>query len=88
MGTAHPHTGPETLGPGTTVQGAVAAAVRQAIEDAGETQLGVAEKTGIPRTTLMRRLGGHSPFTVAELAAIADALGRRIPDFIPEGSVA
>lgn len=54
---------------------AVAHATYAAMVAGGETQLGLSEKTGIPRTTLARRLAGSSPFTVAELAAIADVLG-------------
>ena len=53
---------------------AVAQATYAAMVAGGETQLGLSEKTGIPRTTLARRLAGSSPFTVAELAAIADVL--------------
>jgi len=54
---------------------AVAQATHAAMVTGGETQLGLSAKTGIPRTTLARRLAGSSPFTVAELAAIADVLG-------------
>ena len=61
---------------------AVAEAVREHIAIAGETQLSIAEVTGIPRTTLMRRLSGVTPFTVAELAAIASALGCTLGDLI------
>ena len=49
----------------------VASAVREAIDAAHETPGGVALATGIPRTTLLRRLSGRSPFNVEELAAIA-----------------
>lgn len=55
----------------------VAAAVREAIENSGVTVVWLCETTGIPRTTLTRRLAGHASFTVAELDAIASAL--RIP---------
>ena len=54
---------------------AVAQTTFKAMRAAGETQLGLSKKTGIPRTTLARRFGGTSPFTVAELSAIATALG-------------
>ena len=53
----------------------VAKRVEAAITQSGETQLGVALATGIPRSTLARRLSGYSPFTVSELSAIATALG-------------
>lgn len=55
-----------------------AAAVSAAIEAAGQTQLGVSEATGIPRATLIRRLRGLSPFTVAELEKIAEVLDTRV----------
>lgn len=54
---------------------AVAAAVREAMDAAGATRLGVAAATGIPRTTLGRRLLGTSSFTIAEVHAIASHLG-------------
>ena len=60
----------------------VAANVRRAISDKGETQLSVSESTGIPRTTLIRRLDGVNPFTVAELRSIATMLGVRVRDLI------
>lgn len=53
---------------------ATAARVSAAIESAGETVLGISQLTRIPRTTLIRRLDGLTPFTIAELAAIATAL--------------
>jgi len=53
---------------------AVAKAVSEAIKAGGKTQVGISEKTGIPRATLARRLSGLTPFTVAELAAIATVL--------------
>ncbi len=52
----------------------VAVAVREAIEQAGQTTLGISEATGIPRVTLIRRLGGTTAFKVDELALIAAAL--------------
>jgi Na+/phosphate symporter len=52
----------------------VAANVGTAIRAAGESVKGVAESTGIARVTLIRRLSGVTPFTVAEIAAIANHL--------------
>lgn len=52
-----------------------ARAVNLALESAGKSQLSASEQTGIPRTTLLRRLSGVSPFTVDELQRIADLLG-------------
>lgn len=62
----------------------LAAAVKAAIDHAGETVLGVSEKSGIPRTTLLRRLGGTSPFTVAELELIAKVLDIAVSDLLSE----
>jgi transcriptional regulator with XRE-family HTH domain len=66
----------------TTYAAQVAKAVTAAIEAAGQTQLGISEATSIPRTTLIRRLSGATPFTVAELDAIADALGVSVTAFL------
>jgi len=49
--------------------------VAAGIEAAGLTPLAVSEQTGIPRTTLLRRLTGTSPFTVAELGLISAEIG-------------
>ena len=57
--------------------------VARAIEQAGQTNLAVAEKCGIPRTTLLRRLSGASPFTVSELERIADLLDMQVHSLIP-----
>lgn len=61
----------------TQYAAAVAANVEKAIEAAGRSVLSVALETGIPRTTLDRRLrsNGFSPFSVTELKLIADLLG-------------
>ena len=61
-----------------------AALVQAALDVAGRTPLGVSEHTGIPRTTLLRRLTGTSPFTVAELEMIADFLGVPLLSLIPD----
>lgn len=53
----------------------VASIVAQTMERKGLTVLALAESTGIPRTTLIRRLSGKQPFTVNELADVADVLG-------------
>lgn len=55
----------------------VAATVAETIDRHGVKLVWLSDQTGIPRTTLDRRLSGKSPFTVAELDAIAAAL--RIP---------
>lgn len=61
-----------------------AALVQAALDVAERTPLAVSEHTGIPRTTLLRRLTGTSPFTVAELEMIADFLGVSLLSLIPD----
>lgn len=56
--------------------------VSTAIDAAGLTQLGVSETTGIPRATLIRRLRGQSPFTLTELAAVAEVLDTTVGDLL------
>lgn len=65
----------------TSPQALVATAVTEAMEAAGLSTKALAETTSIPRVTLIRRLRGISPFTVAELAAIAEALNCHPTDF-------
>ncbi len=60
----------------------VAEAVREAVAARGISQIALSEATGIPRVTLIRRLNGHSPFTIAELAAIAEHLGVTVSDLV------
>jgi len=48
--------------------------------------LDMSERTGIPRTTLGRRLKGTSSFTVFELASIADSLGVSMVEVIQRSS--
>ncbi len=64
----------------------VADRVVTAMESKGATRLGISEATGIPRTTLLRRLSGASPFTVAELDAIARALNMPVRDFLGDAA--
>ncbi len=63
----------------TQYAAAVAANVETAINQATPRRSvqSIVLETGIPRTTLDRRLrsNGHSPFSVAELKLIADVLG-------------
>lgn len=60
----------------------VAKNVTAAIDSAGQTQVSISEATGIPRTTLIRRLAGHSPFTIAELGRIAEVLDVEVDDLL------
>lgn len=64
----------------------VAGRVLAAMEAQGATRLGISESTGIPRTTLLRRLSGASPFTIAELEAIAKCLGVPVHTFIQDAA--
>lgn len=52
----------------------VAGRVKAAMSTANQSIKGTAEAAGIPLTTYRRKLAGHTDFTVAELARIADAL--------------
>jgi hypothetical protein len=57
-----------------TVSQEVALKVSAAIGRSGEKTSTVARAAGIPRTTFMRKLEGHTDFTVGELVRIALAL--------------
>lgn len=59
------------------LDGAVAERVSDRITESGVAVVWLCGKTGIPRSTLTRRLSGHSSFTLNELQRIADAL--RVP---------
>lgn len=61
-----------------------AAAVRTAYKNAGETIATLSEVTGIPSTTLKRRLNGSTSFHLDELVRIAKALDVSLGDLIPE----
>lgn len=57
--------------------------VNQTITQRGMNRSQISEASGIPRATLIRKLQGHSDFTVRELGSIAKALGLTIADLIP-----
>jgi transcriptional regulator with XRE-family HTH domain len=59
----------------------VSQTVAEAMMAQGWSEKALAEATGIPRVTLRRRLAGAA-FNVAELAAIADALGTTVTDLV------
>jgi transcriptional regulator with XRE-family HTH domain len=67
--------------PDRTSQG-ISQAVVKAIKAAGLSQRDAADQSGIPFTTLRRRLTGHSPFLVSELAVLAELIGCSVSDFI------
>jgi len=54
---------------------AVSARINALRQSAGLSILTLSEKSGVPRTTLDRKLNGHADFSVREVKAIAEALG-------------
>jgi len=56
--------------------------IERAREAAGLSILALSEATGIPRTTLKRKLGNLSAFTVGELETIARACEADADDLI------
>lgn len=63
-----------------TALGLVADARRRA--DLTDSQL--SSTTGIPRTTLRRKLDGHDDFRLTELARISEALGADYSEWLRE----
>lgn len=57
-----------------TPRSATASKVAAAVEAAGLSRRHLSEATGIPYTTLYRKLNGHSPYTLDEIASIASAV--------------
>jgi len=64
----------------------IAANVSSALTTAGIPQRDAAKRTGIPLTTLSRRLTGNSPFTIVELDLIAGLLGVTVSDLIAQAA--
>lgn len=62
----------------------VAGIVNRLISDHGTTELVLATETGIPRTTLRRRLTGRSNFLLTELVAIAEYFGVAASDLLTQ----
>lgn len=62
----------------------IAASVKLAIQREGSSMRKVCDATGIPLTTLGRRLSGQISFTVSELLAIADHLCVSASEFLPD----
>lgn len=57
--------------------------ILQAILDAERSQQWVADKAGIPVTTLRRKLQGHTDFRLGEVASIAQALNINPSELLP-----
>lgn len=58
--------------------------IESARKAAGQSILGLSNKTGIPRTTLTRKLEHPSTFTLAEVAALAAALNADATQWVSE----
>lgn len=63
---------------------AVAEAAADALGRAGISRREAAELTGIPITTLQRRLTGRTPFDLDHLAWVAEIAGTTVPALISE----
>ena len=62
---------------------ATAAAVKAALAEADLSEAEAARRSGIPQSTLNRRLLGGTPgFTIAELSSLASLLGREVSDLL------
>jgi hypothetical protein len=66
----------------------VAAAVSAALGEASISTLAAAEQTGIPRSTLSRRLTGTSPLTIVELELLAALVGVSVEHFLTGSAAA
>lgn len=62
----------------------VAATVTTEMDRVGASINGLADATGIPFSTLRRKLAGHGDFTLGDLLAIAETLGVTPADLLPE----
>ena len=62
----------------------VAARVRSVAAEKRVTGVALAHRLGISPMAMSRRMTGHIPFAVDELARVAQALGVGIQDLLPE----
>lgn len=60
--------------------------VAAAIKESGVTTVWLCAETGIPRSTMQRRLSGHSPFNLNELDVIAKALRLPVTALLPQAA--
>lgn len=72
----------------TAFEKAVASEVRAEMARQQVTQKALGEKLGWPQQKLSRRVSGAVPFDVAELDAIAVALGISVMKLLPETEAA
>lgn len=70
----------------TSIPRRIADVIVSKMHAAERTVLGLSDRTGIPRTTLKRRLRTGASLEVAELAAIADALDTTMIAIIKEAT--
>lgn len=66
-----------------TTRKATARRVTEAMKTGGLTRRDLSDFTGIAYTTLFRKLNGHSPFTLDDIASIAAVLEVK-PDTLVE----
>jgi len=71
-----------------TATEAVAEVIRDSMERADESVKHLAEVTFIPRTTLLRRLAGTSPFTIPELERVAAVLDTSVAQILADADAA
>lgn len=60
-----------------------AKAVQEAIRDAGRSKQSLSDETGIPYSTLNRKLSAKAEFSFTELFILAQALGVHPSSFTP-----
>jgi len=68
----------------TTITVEVADKVAAAILRSGKSKSHVANASGIPLTTFIRKINGHSDFSLSEINSIAQVLGISCAHLIPE----
>lgn len=62
----------------------IAGRVRAAMDDAGLSEVVLADETHIPRSTLRRRLSGKTDWLTGELTAISARLGVPLLDLLAD----
>lgn len=63
--------------------GQVGRAVSVALLDAGRTKRSISDETGIPYSTLNRKVAGKAEFSLSELLLIAEAIGTTPSALLP-----
>lgn len=65
----------------------IAQRVRAAMDQAGDSEVKLADDTGIPRTTLRRRLTGNSDWMTSELVAISKRLDVSLIELLADEAI-